>query len=771
VFFAHSSERQDRSDWQLLKEHLERVAARAGSNAAKFGTAEWGRIAGLLHDLGKYSPEFQTERLEKVDGRRVDHSTAGAKIATERYGSIGRLLAFCIAGHHAGLADGVNGEKLASLTDRLGADFGKRIPQLDHVWRVEVPLPDSLPLPQLCVRDNERRGFQLAFFARMLFSCLVDADRRDTADYYNRLEGKDSSPPRHPSFNELRARLDAYLLGIAARAVGEPDPGRRVINENRALILSHVRTGAKQPRGLFSLTVPTGGGKTLTSLAFALDHAIEHGLDRIIYVIPFTSIIEQNAQVFRDALDDLSDAVLEHHSAFDWEEKLKSAADADTWDGDRELRLAMESWDKPIVVTTAVQFFESLFSNRTSKCRKLHNIAKSVVILDEAQKLPYPLLRPCVAALDELARNYGTTIILCTATQPAITENPNDPAKSFEGGLQDVRELAPDPQKLYEDFQRVTIVKEPNPLNDAELAERLKAERQVLCIVDNRKQARAIYELIKDVEGARHLTTLMYAKHRSDVLREIKQDLENGEPCRLVATSLIEAGVDVDFPTVYRATAGIDSIAQAAGRCNREGRRSRPESRVIVFESQQRQAPNDVEQFAAAGQSVMRHHDDPLSLPAVDDYFREVYWLKEQGSYSELDSPDRDHLPRGILGACSERTDSLDFPFETIGAAFRLIKDFMVPIIVPREENARDALQALEHAERVGTFARKLQPYIVQVPPKARAHLISVGAASVIQSERFDEQFVRLDNLDLYDPNVGLRWDDPTFVLSESLLF
>jgi len=766
VFYAHSTERQDRSDWQRLKEHLECVAASARENAAKFNAAELGYVAGLLHDLGKYSQEFQN-RLSG-DPARVDHSTAGALVAFEKWNRLAKPIAFGIAGHHAGLANGAESLSITSLCNRLSCSLGREIPALDPSWTDEIALPDKLTVPRFETRDAARTGFQLAFFTRMLFSCLVDADFLDTERFYNNVAGREPLRGSHPPMEALGHELNAYLADKIATAANEASEANRRLNERRAEILAHVRAMATRKPGVFSLTVPTGGGKTLTSLAFALDHALEHRLNRIIYVIPFTSIVEQTAQVFREALSPLGeDAVLEHHSAFDDESILRRFRERGEAEqgptAQNKLRLAMENWDAPVVVTTAVQFFESLFANRPSRCRKLHNIARSVVILDEAQKLPLPVLRPCVAALDELARNYGTTIVLCTATQPAIVEHSENPERSFKGGLQKVRELAPEPAKLYEAFQRVNVVREPNPLEDQTLAERLKAEQQVLCIVNSRAHARALYDAIKEGDGARHLTTLMCAKHRSQVLSEIKQDLKNERPCRLVATSLIEAGVDVDFPTVYRAEAGIDSIAQAAGRCNRENRYLPKDSRVVVFAPPQWPAPVEVKQFAAVGRSVVRRYDDPLSLEAVEAYFRELYWLRNQGSQSELDA-------KQILTRLHDRAPTLDFEFESIANDFRMIEDFMVPIIMPWDDTAERNLSDLEHAERVGGIARKLQPYIVQVPPKARAQLMSVGAVSAIQPERFGEQFVRLDNVDLYDPKVGLHWDDPRSREPDSLV-
>lgn len=738
MYYAHSAQDLDESHWQGLKHHLEAVADRAKQSAEKFDAGAWAHVAGLLHDIGKYSDAFQGRLRGEVS--RVDHSTAGAQMAAERWPTGGKLIAFCVAGHHAGLANGENGGSVSALADRLARTD---IPALAQAWTDEIPLPDALSAPGLKTRDSARTGFQFAFFTRMLFSCLVDADYLDTEAFYAHLEGRKSARGDGAALAALKEKLDERLAEIAAEA----RQNLTDVNRQRAEILDHVRGKAALEPGLFSLTVPTGGGKTLTSLAFALDHAVAHGLDRVVYVIPFTSIVEQTAGVFRDALGEA--AVLEHHSAFDDDEIEKREARD-------KLRLAMENWDAPIVVTTAVQFFESLFANRPATCRKLHNIARSVVILDEAQTLPLPLLHPCVAALDELALNYRTSVVLCTATQPALAEAAELPDGGFEGGLRNLRELAPEPRRLYTAFRRVTVVQETAPLDDAALAQRLMAERQVLCIVNNRLHARALYDAIGDGEGALHLTTLMCARHRSAVLARIKQNLEAGKPCRLVATSLIEAGVDVDFPTVYRAAAGIDSIAQAAGRCNREGRRAPDESRVVVFEAPDWTAPAALRQFAAVGRGVLRRHDDPLSLAAVGDYFREVYWQKEQGPRSELDAAN-------ILGRLGERARSLDFPFEDVARDFRVIESGLDTVIVPWDDIAKKALRDLEHAERAGAIARRLQPYVVQLPPKARAALLAAGAAATVRPDDFGAQFIRLENTELYKDEVGLTWDDPTY--------
>ncbi|AHF04639.1 CRISPR-associated protein Cas3 [Marichromatium purpuratum 984] len=734
--FAHSTDSDRVADWQPLAEHLHAVARLAAARAAPFGCETLAEAAGLLHDLGKYTTDFQ--RRLAGEAVRVDHATRGAQLALERYPGLGQLLAYVIAGHHGGLANGAESGERTALRERLARDG---LPPLLEVWRHEIALPETLARPPLVAHSRERGMFQLSFLVRMLFSCLVDADYLDTEAFYDRVE----RPPGvrretlraapSPSLAALRDRLDAHLQGFAAS---------RPVDRLRGDILDHVRGQAALPPGLFSLTVPTGGGKTLTSLAFALDHALAHGLRRVICVIPFTSIVEQTAASFRAALGELGEtAVLEHHSAF-----VPSATDEGRASRDK-LRLAMENWDAPIVVTTAVQFFESLFAARPSQCRKLHNIAGSVVILDEAQTLPLKLLRPTVAAIDELARNYGCTLVLCTATQPALN------APEFRGGLDEVRELAPDPPALYRRLERVRIG-HLGEVDDAALVARLQGHAQVLCIVNNRRHARALYQAIAEQPGACHLSTLMCARHRSEVLAEVRARLDRGAPCRLVATSLIEAGVDVSFPVVYRAEAGLDSIAQAAGRCNRHGEDRAEDSPVWVFApaGDAWAPPPELKQFAQAGREVLRRHGEaPLAPAAIDAYFQLLYW--QQGDEA-LDRHD-------LLGLLRRsRPDGL--PLETLAACYRLIETTQVAVIVPYDEAARGALAALEHVPRCGGVARRLQPYLVQVPGRALAELRAAGAVQPVAENRWGEQFLALMNPDLYSPDFGLWWEEPTFV-------
>ena len=735
--YAHSVQGKPSSFWEPLDAHLQAVGRTAGRFAQPFDAVNVARAAGLLHDLGKAKPAFQAYLRGECPS--APHSGEGARFASERLGTWGKLIAYGIAGHHAGLPNGLGhsekGRPQTPLAERL-----KQAELLDLPEGISLPDIARMPAPLAGLPNDDMANFRLHFFTRMVFSALVDADFLETEAFYDRVEGRRRPRGWQGSLDDLAAALNARLA-----AFGPPE-GR--INRLRAEILRHVRGMAGEPPGLFTLTVPTGGGKTLTSLAFALDHARRHGLERVIYVIPYTSIVEQTADVFRQALQD-HDAVLEHHASFDWD------GVEDPGESER-LKLAAQNWDRPVIVTTAVQFFESLFANRPSKCRKLHRLARSVIVLDEAQTLPLRLLRPCLAAMQELVRGYGASIVLCTATQPALLKGREGDGFPAPEGLEPdaVRELAPDPPRLYEEFRRVTV-RNAGEMSDAALAERLLAREQVLAIVNSTEHARALFERLRGVPGAFHLSTRMTARHRRHVLARVRERLQDGQPVRLVSTSLIEAGVDVDFPEVWRQLAGIDSIAQAAGRCNREGRREKAE--VFVFTSSENfPAPRDLEQFASVAAEVLRDYPDPLSLEAVRAYFRHLF--RDRGPEA-LDAA-RVGGVRGILKALAD-SGPLNFPFADIAAAFRMI-DGGVPLIIrggrwglPAEEE-----QKLRHQPHAGAIARALQRYQVQVPPRRRTELLEAGAAEVWRGEEFGDQFVLLCNERLYDPDTGLMFED-----------
>jgi CRISPR-associated endonuclease/helicase Cas3 len=764
--YAHSVPGRPEANWEQLGDHLHAVAGRAEEFASAFGWGGAAGAAGLLHDIGKTSAQFQSyiRLVQAAAGvehiRGGDHSTAGARVAVERYGTLGRLLAFGIAGHHAGLADG------GDLDRRLDA---KRtaLPPFQGWERHVGTLPGQGDLSNKGWRRLEaHKGYSQAFLARMLFSCLVDADFLETERFYAAADGTAVPRGGHASVTDLLDRLRAYQAGRWA----DPTP----LNRLRAEVLSHAVGKAELPPGLFTLTVPTGGGKTLTSLRFALEHAVRHadthGMRRVVYVIPYTSIIEQTATVFRTVLGSAGD-VLEHHASFDWEAAGRKLTDDGAGrDGLAALRRAAENWDAPVVVTTAVQFFESLHAARTSRCRKLHNLAGSVIVLDEAQTMPLGLLQPCLAVLDELCLNYRASAVLCTATQPAVRCQ-----DGFKGGLDipAVRELAPDPPGLYARLRRVRVERMPGLVDDAALADRFAACGQMLCIVNKRAHAAGLFGRIREMDGAAHLTTLMCPAHRRAVLARVRQRLADGLPVRLVSTSLIEAGVDISFPEVWRAMAGLDSVAQAAGRCNREGKMEGL-GRTVVFEPAEHKPPRDVALLAEVAAGVLDRLEEPLALAAVQDYFRQLYWTRGAAAF---DKATLDGAPFLILREIAEASPGFGYPFEKIARAFRMIDDAMDAVIVPwRGEDGAD-MSAEDLLRRIATMPRpltddlrRLQQYTIPVPPKARAYWLGIGALRAVHPALGDALLMFGDDSH-YDAKTGVRLDDPAHRSAESNFF
>jgi len=544
-YYAHSLEGKPPSEWQPLEEHLKNVAKKAERCAATFQSADWAWNAAWLHDLGKAADEFQAYLLREnslddseYDGTghgRVNHSSAGAAFAEEIFGPIiGVVNAYLAAGHHAGLPDFYpSNTGRAALQIRLaeGKENLRRIRSIAEEFGKQ--LRREIKPPTFVKPDN------FHMWVRMLFSCLVDADFLDTEDFMNQDQPKDRGG--YPTLVELKPLFDSHMQKMVSEATNTP------VNAARQEVLAACKDAAKQEPGLFSLTVPTGGGKTLSAMAFALDHAVNYGKNRIIYVIPYTSIIEQTAKILADIFR--VENVIEHHSNLDPDKETQRS------------RLAAENWDAPIIVTTNVQFFESLYAAKSSRCRKLHNIINSVVILDEAQLLPPELLDPCVEGMNQLVRHYGATMVLATATQPALSK------------LDLPREIITNPAALYERLKRTEIILPPNINNFTqweEVAGRLQQHNQVLCVVNTRRNCYDLYKLMP--QGTIHLSALMCGEHRSETIQKIKQRLKDGLATRVISTQLVEAGVDIDFPVVYRALAGLDSIAQAGGRCNREGK-------------------------------------------------------------------------------------------------------------------------------------------------------------------------------------------------------
>jgi CRISPR-associated endonuclease/helicase Cas3 len=551
--YAHTLPDQPEERWERLEVHLQEVAELAGEFASAFGAGEWGEATGWWHDLGKYKPEFQA-RL-RGSREQVEHAGIGAALAASK-GGLGQALGFVVAGHHAGLANlAAQGEtSLRSLADRIR----ENTPHLERLRStipaalldLALPAPPATLIPSAAGKSaQERARRRIDFWTRILFSALVDADRLATEAFYE--PRKRDTIRAFEKIPALREQLDRHL----ARFNEDTE-----VNRIRARVLEACRSAAERDPGLFSLTVPTGGGKTLSSMAFALRHAERHGMRRVIVVIPYTTIIEQNARVYRDVFG--AGNVVEHHSNIDEAGRLEEYGELEV-----RRRLAAENWDAPVVVTTNVQFFESLFSNHPSRCRKLHNVARSVILIDEAQNVPTDYLDCVLEALRELTDGmYRCSVVLMTATQPALQRRESLPA-----GLEGVTEIIEDPDALARSLDRVTIRwptadEPPTPL--AALAEAITDHPQALAIVHLRRDARELALHLPD--GYRyHLSALMCPAHRTQTLITVRERLEQRLPCRLVSTQLIEAGVDIDFPVVYRALAGLDSLAQAAGRCNR----------------------------------------------------------------------------------------------------------------------------------------------------------------------------------------------------------
>ena len=662
-YIAH----KDGARVQSVKEHLKGTAERAGDFAEKFGKREWGYCCGMLHDIGKYSKEFQKKILENTNAR-VDHATAGAQVCKEQ-GRYYPILSYCIAGHHAGLPDYGNTAISSSLCGRLK----KKICDYQS-YKDEIRIP-GLDTEPIAFDKDRNMDFALGTFIRMLYSCLVDADFLDTESFMkNGDTGRNSGESMEILQNRLKNHISEWLKNT----------DEDTINGRRTEILSNCIREGKQKEGIFRLTVPTGGGKTVASLAFALEHAVKNHKDRIIYVIPYTSIIEQNAQVFREILGE--ENVLENHCNVDYESSEEF----------KPMQLASENWDKPVVVTTNVQFFESLFANKSSKCRKIHNIANSVIILDEAQMLPIDYLKPCIAMLQELVDSYSASVVLCTATQPALD--------SFFSKNELIKELCPRMEEQFSFFKRVNY-QNLGKIRQDDLIEKLKKENNALCIVNTKKAAQMIYKELQE-EGIYHLSTSMYPKHRKRVLKTIRERLKNNEKCIVISTSLVEAGVDLDFATVYRQIAGLDSMIQAAGRCNREGKRELSESMVYIFDLEESYiAPNQRQQIDVS-KGILQDYEEIADLKAIHDYFARLYHYRGT-------SLDKKNIMDGF--------QKMECNFAKVAKEFKLIEENTRIIFINREPEADELLQELRNKGVTKERMRKAGQYCIQVYDNARS--------------------------------------------------
>lgn len=686
---------------QELTEHLENVALLAKDFASVFGAQQEGYAIGKLHDIGKFSKEFD-KRLH--GGAKVDHSTAGA---IELFNMHDLLGAICVAGHHGGIPD------LGRNSDIGGASLFARVKSKNlpdycaFKDEIEVPCPSNPKLAD---------PFEIAFYIRMLYSCLTDADFLDTEAFM--LNGN----TERNNFDSIDVLYDKFCNYI--KKFKHPKSELDFLRND--ILNTCISFGKTHQNGVYSFTIPTGGGKTISSLAMALNNAIATGANHIIYVVPYTNIIEQISDEFRNIFGYKN--VLEHHSSAE----ILNYDDCDENPTRQSLRLSTENWDAPIIVTTNVQFFESLYSNRVSRCRKLHNIANSVIIFDEAQMIPIDYLRPCVYGIAELTKHYRCTAILCTATQPSL--NPYFAERNVA-----VSEIYPNTSMLFSKLKR-TVIKSAGVLSCQELADKMSLENHILAIASTRKQAEELFQCLP-AEGRFHLSTLVTPYDRRSVIAEIRHRLTSDNlPCRVAATSVVEAGVDLDFTTVFRAEAGLDSIIQAAGRCNREGKLPAEESCVYVY-TPDGNVPKLLGKNIAILHEIEQRFSDISSPEAIKAYFDCIHNLQK-------DLLDK----KGILDITAQGLNGSMLPFEEIASRFKLIESDTSTVLIPENDEAKEFAENFFSGKISKTLFRRASKYCVNVYINEFSRLIDDGNAIKIS-----ESLAILTNPNLYSSESGLK--------------
>jgi CRISPR-associated endonuclease/helicase Cas3 len=693
-YFAHSPQ-GSQTCWETILEHSNAVAKKTAEFSKEFGFEELGRIAGLLHDTGKYQKSFQA----KIKGakNKAEHAACGAKEALEilkldketPINAFNReILTYIIAGHHTGLCDcgtDADNSSMRTLKARL-----KRKTEDFSAYKTDFTVKYDNPefwLTKFDSYDNEEKYFAYSILTRMLYSALVDSDSLETEKFYT---GKDREH-NYSTFEELKVRLDDHLSSF-------PEPPADSINHKRNEIQRLCAEKSKSEKGIYSLTVSTGGGKTLSSMVFAINHLLQKGHKRIIYVIPYTAIIEQTAKVFKDIFGE--ENVLEHHSNFTFEDADENAGTEET-----SQFLATENWDAPIILTTNVQFFSSLFSDKRGSCRKIHNIANSVIVFDEAQMLPIPYLKPCLKSIDILVRNFGCTALLMSATCPDFLPYMCKDAK--------ITEINENLKQHYIDFKRISAEYIGIKTNK-ELVSEFNENSQTLVVVNSRKHASELYNEIPDGFNKYHLSTLMYPEHRKSVIAKIKQDLSDGKPCIVISTQLIECGVDLDFAAAYRSLAGVDSIVQAGGRCNREGKRQN--SKVYIFEAANDLQKGDIPIYKSIARTICENPagTDLFDEENINKYFTCLLNYKEKETdrqnimglfrLSQTYPPDENSI------------NYLKFNFAECNKNFHYIDDAdKFEIIINANDEINGLIDKVRHKTATNNTFRNLGKYTVSI--------------------------------------------------------
>ncbi len=728
---ARRIEKEDgKIEYQKLIDHICGVSEFSEEFVSKFFLKNSGKILSILHDLGKYSDEFQ----DRIRGAniRVDHSTAGAIICDDLEKEfkgrgeyvIYKIFKYIIIGHHSGLLNyGTEMDDEGTISSRLNkrdilCDFSD--------WENEISIDD---IKQINFSEEVlgffKNNFSVQMLIRFLFSSLVDSDRLDAQRF---VEGENSIV-NSKKLMSLEEMLNVFNDFMKSKRLQESD---NPINLIRNEIFNDCINKSRGDRGFYSLCVPTGGGKTLSSLGFALNHAKQNGHDRIIYSLPFTSIIEQNARVYSEIFGE--ENVLEHHCNFSFSNEI---SEDEYSENQLKYKLATENWDMPLIVTTNVQLFESMYSNKPSSVRKLHNIYNSIIILDEAQVIPNEYLKPCIKALEELVRNYSCTVLFCTATQPEFKKN---------GLIEDfdVVEIIDDTYKLFDDLKRVSG-KFIGEKSVEDICNEMNSHKQVLTIVNTKKHAKEIFENLGDSEGNFHLSTNMYPNHRKEVIKIIRERLKNGEECRVVSTQLIEAGVDVDFPVVFRSIAGIDSIVQAAGRCNREGKQKNSTVYVFKPEEESHLGLGYLKLTSQIGEGIIDDFEDFLSIDAISKYFFELF----------IDTDHRQDKHKILKMINKHKKLEINYDFREINDEFRFIENLGAQVIVPINEGEK-FLNILKYSNRgVKSVLRKLSGCSINIPNYILRELLRDGCV-----EQFSDDIFILKNIGMYDLKIGFDKDN-----------